>query len=148
MLKGIRNSSGESKRISARFLVKDGENDILLPADKISWIEAAAYYCCLHSSGHTYMLRETITDFSDKLDPREFVRIHRSSIVNLDHIREICGRRCGFTTMGTVAPLIPGFLILLLGWTPHVDRHIVRMGAAFPGLYKFLEAQQKDCPSH
>jgi two-component system LytT family response regulator len=35
------------------------------------------------------MLRETITDLSNKLDPRQFVRIHRSSIVNLDRIREI-----------------------------------------------------------
>jgi two-component system LytT family response regulator len=35
------------------------------------------------------MLRETITELSNKLDPNRFVRIHRSSIVNLDHIREI-----------------------------------------------------------
>ena len=35
------------------------------------------------------MLRETITDLSDRLDPKQFVRIHRSSIVNLDQIREI-----------------------------------------------------------
>ena len=89
VLKGIRNSTEESKPYSSRFLVKDGEKEILLPVDKISWIEAAAYYCCLHSSGRRHMLRETITDLSDKLDPRQFVRIHRSSIVNLDHIREI-----------------------------------------------------------
>jgi two-component system, LytTR family, response regulator len=35
------------------------------------------------------MLRETITDLSNRLDPKQFVRIHRSSIVNLNHIREI-----------------------------------------------------------
>lgn len=88
VLSGLR-SSEESKSYSPRFLVKDGEKEILLPAEKIDWIEAAAYYCCLHTNGHRYMLRETITDLSDKLDPRQFVRIHRSSIVNLDHIREI-----------------------------------------------------------
>jgi two-component system LytT family response regulator len=69
--------------------VKDGEKGILLPVEKIDWIEAAEYYCCLHTNGHRYMVRETITDLSSKLDPNQFVRIHRSSIVNLNQIREI-----------------------------------------------------------
>jgi two-component system LytT family response regulator len=89
VLKGLQSSANEPKSNSARFLVKDGEKEILLAADKIDWIEAAAYYSCLHANGRRYMLRETISDLNDKLDPRQFVRIHRSSIVNLDHIREI-----------------------------------------------------------
>jgi two-component system, LytTR family, response regulator len=89
VLNGLRNSTEEFKSYPTRFLVKDGEKEILLPVDKIGWIEAAAYYCCLHTNGRRYMLRETISDLSDKLDPRQFVRIHRSSIVNLDQIREI-----------------------------------------------------------
>jgi two-component system LytT family response regulator len=88
MLSGLRNSE-ESRSYPSRFLVKDGEKEILLPVEKVDWIEAANYYCGLHTNGRTYMLRETITDLSDKLDPRQFVRIHRSSIVNLDRIREI-----------------------------------------------------------
>jgi two-component system LytT family response regulator len=63
--------------------------EILLPVEKIDWIEAAEYYCCLHTNGHRYMVRETVTDLSSKLDPNQFVRIHRSSIVNLNQIREI-----------------------------------------------------------
>jgi two-component system LytT family response regulator len=89
VLNGLRNSTEESKSYPSRFLVKDGEKEILLPVEKIDWIEAAAYYCCLHTNGRRYMLPETITDLSDKLDPRHFVRIHRSSIVNLDQICEI-----------------------------------------------------------
>ena len=69
--------------------MKDGEKEILVSVEKIDWIEAAAYYCGLHTNGRTYMLRETITDLSNKLNPKQFVRIHRSSIVNLDRIREI-----------------------------------------------------------
>jgi two-component system LytT family response regulator len=88
MLKELRNSE-ESRSYPSRFLVKDGEREILLPVEKVDWIEASAYYCGLHTDGRTYMLRETITDLSNKLDPRQFVRIHRSSIVNLDRIREI-----------------------------------------------------------
>jgi two-component system LytT family response regulator len=88
VLNGLRASTEES-RSAVRFLVKDGEKEILLSADKIDWIEAADYYCCLHVNGRRYMLRESIADLSSKLNPRQFVRIHRSSIVNLDHIREV-----------------------------------------------------------
>jgi two-component system LytT family response regulator len=88
MLNGLRNTTEQTPYLS-RFLVKDGGKEILLPAEKIDWIEAAEYYCCLHTNGHRHMVRESITDLSNKLDPRQFVRIHRSSIVNLDRIREI-----------------------------------------------------------
>jgi two-component system LytT family response regulator len=89
VLTGMRTSAGEARQYPARFLVRDGEKEILLPVDKITWVEAAAYYCCLHSGGHGYMVRESISDLSEKLDPRQFVRIHRSSIVNLSFVKEI-----------------------------------------------------------
>jgi two-component system LytT family response regulator len=88
VLNGLRGSTEESKSVP-RFLVKDGEKEILLSAEKIDWIEAADYYCCLHVGGRRYMLRESIADMSNRLNPRQFVRIHRSSIVNLDQVREI-----------------------------------------------------------
>jgi two-component system LytT family response regulator len=89
VLSGLRNSTEEAKSYSSRFLVKDGEREILVSVEKIDWIEAADYYSCLHVNGRRYMLRESIADLSNKLDPKQFVRIHRSSIVNLDQIREI-----------------------------------------------------------
>lgn len=89
MLNGFRNNSDEPRAYPSRFLVKDGAKEILLAVEKIEWIEAAEYYSCLHSNGRRFMLRETITDLSEKLDPRHFVRIHRSSIVNLNRIGEI-----------------------------------------------------------
>jgi two-component system LytT family response regulator len=88
VLSGLRTSE-EPKSYASRLLVKDGEKEILLLVEKIDWVEAAEYYCCLHSAGRSYMLRETIADLSDKMDPRQFVRIHRSAIVNLDRIGEI-----------------------------------------------------------
>ncbi len=88
VLNGLR-SGEEVKSYVLRILVKDGEKEILLPVEKIDWMEAADYYCCLHSSGRSYMLRETISDLSERVDPRKFVRIHRSAIVNLDRIAEI-----------------------------------------------------------
>ncbi|QMV17869.1 response regulator [Granulicella sp. 5B5] len=88
VLNGLKASTQESRSVP-RFLVKDGEKEILLSADQIDWIEAADYYCCLHVNGRRYMLRESIADLSGKLNPRQFVRIHRSSIVNLDRIRDV-----------------------------------------------------------
>jgi two-component system, LytTR family, response regulator len=87
VLNGLRNNG--SNLYTSRFLVKDGEKEIFLPVDKIDWIEAAEYYCCLHANGHRYMLRETITELEKNLDPQRFIRIHRSAIVSLDRIREI-----------------------------------------------------------
>jgi two-component system LytT family response regulator len=89
VLDGLRGAAAESRPYISRLLVKDGEKEILLSVERIEWIEAADYYCCLHVSGRRYMLRESIADLTNKLDPRQFVRVHRSSIVNLDQIREI-----------------------------------------------------------
>ncbi len=89
VLIGLRNSTGEAKSYLSRVLVKDGEKELLLAAEKIDWIEAAQYYCCLRVDAHRYMLRETISELESRLDPRQFIRIHRSAIVNLDRIREV-----------------------------------------------------------
>lgn len=88
VLNGLRTGEG-SKSYALRFLVRDGEKEILLSVEKIDWVEAAEYYCCLHSGRRSYMLRETISDLSERMDPRRFVRIHRSAVVNLDRIAEI-----------------------------------------------------------
>jgi two-component system LytT family response regulator len=89
VLDGLRNTKDGSSLYSSRYLVKDGDKEIFLPVERIDWIEAAAYYSCLHANGRGYMLRETIGDLSNRLDPQHFVRIHRSAVVNLDRIREI-----------------------------------------------------------
>lgn len=89
MLDGIRNQAEDAKAYASRFLVKDGEREVLVPVEKIDWIEAAQYYCCLHTNGHRYMLRETISELESRMDPQRFVRVHRSAIVNLDRIKEV-----------------------------------------------------------
>lgn len=89
VLSGLRNPADDTKAFPTRFLVKDGEKEVLLSVEKIDWIEAAQYYCCLHVNSRQYMLRESITDLDNRLNPRLFARIHRSIIVNLDRIREV-----------------------------------------------------------
>lgn len=79
----------EQKRYLSRILVKDGQKDLLVSTPSIEWIEAADYYSCLHVNGRSHMLRESITDLAARLDPAMFLRVHRSAIVNLNHVREI-----------------------------------------------------------
>jgi len=72
-----------------RLLVPNGAKDAFVNVEEIEWIEAADYYSCLHVGTKSLMLRETIKQLVETLDPKKFVRVHRSAIVNIDHVREI-----------------------------------------------------------
>jgi two-component system LytT family response regulator len=72
-----------------RLLVHNGVSDSFVNIDEIEWIEAADYYACLHVGRKSFMLRETIKQLAQTLDPRKFVRIHRSVIVNVEQVSEI-----------------------------------------------------------
>ena len=86
-----------------RLLVKNGNTDSIVWVRDIEWIEAADYYVCLHAGGKRHLLRETIKALEAKLDPNKFVRLHRSAIVNIDHVREIHrdGRTDGWVLLST-----------------------------------------------
>jgi two-component system, LytTR family, response regulator len=72
-----------------RLLVPNGTKDSFVAVDEIDWIEAADYYACLHVGPKSFMLRETIKQLATMLDPRRFVRIHRSVIVNVERVSEV-----------------------------------------------------------
>jgi two-component system LytT family response regulator len=73
----------------ARFVVRSVGKILLVDVVDIDWIEAAGNYVRLHHGGESHLLRETMTAVEGRLDPRRFVRIHRSTIVNLTRIREL-----------------------------------------------------------
>jgi two-component system LytT family response regulator len=74
----------------SRLLVPNGTSkDSVVQVEDIDWIEAADYYACLHVGPKSYMLRETIKELASTLDPKTFVRIHRSVIVNVGKVSEI-----------------------------------------------------------
>ncbi len=89
LLNSVRSQTDLRKAYAVRFLVRDRDKEILLPVSEIDWIEADAYYSRLHVNDKHYMLRESITELNNKLDPANFVRVHRSSIVNVNQIREV-----------------------------------------------------------
>jgi two-component system LytT family response regulator len=73
----------------SRLMVKSASRVFFLKADEIDWIEAADYYVKLHVGRKSHLLRETMSELEAKLDPEKFLRIHRSSIVNLDRVKEM-----------------------------------------------------------
>lgn len=72
-----------------RFLVRKLRREFLVAAADIEWLQAEGNYVGLHVNGHDYLLRSTLGDFLDRLDPAKFTRVHRSYAVNLDRIAEI-----------------------------------------------------------
>ena len=72
-----------------RLVVRSGGRIVILRVDEVDWIEAASNYVRLHAGGKEYLLRETMTALEAKLNPGDFVRIHRSTIVRVDKIREL-----------------------------------------------------------
>lgn len=79
----------ERSATRTRFLIPVRDKTIVVDAGQIDWIEAADYYVSLHAGTATHLLRQTMDEIEKQLDPRQFFRVHRSAIVNLDRVREI-----------------------------------------------------------
>lgn len=74
---------------NSRVVVKTGGKVLFLRAEAIEWVEAAGNYVRLHVGRESYLFRESMKNMESRLDGDQFVRIHRSAIVNVDHIREL-----------------------------------------------------------
>jgi two-component system LytT family response regulator len=72
-----------------RLAVRDRDRFLILRTDAVDWIEAAANYAELHSEGKTFLLRTTMNELEERLNPKWFVRVHRTAIVNLERVSEI-----------------------------------------------------------
>ncbi len=70
-----------------RLAIKSAGRVSFLRISEIDWIEAADYYACLHVGQRTHMLRRSISELEQDLDPAHFCRIHRSTIINLDRVQ-------------------------------------------------------------
>ena len=74
---------------SGRLVLKTGNRLIFVDPDQVDWIEAEGVYVRLHTGEKAYLLRESLSNVEERLDPGQFMRIHRSTIVNVGRIREI-----------------------------------------------------------
>lgn len=69
-----------------RLAIKDGGQAVCVEMNSIDWIDAAGDYMCVHVAGKTYVIRGTMKRLEEVLDPKKFVRVHRSAIVNRDRV--------------------------------------------------------------
>ncbi|MBT4929244.1 MAG: response regulator transcription factor [Cellvibrionales bacterium] len=69
-----------------KLLVRDSGVVKVIPFDDIDWVDAAGDYMCVHAVGETHVIRSTLRDLMTKLDDNLFVRIHRSTIVNIERV--------------------------------------------------------------
>jgi two-component system LytT family response regulator len=69
-----------------RVVVKDGARVHIIPVAKLDYAEAQDDYVSLVSQGKGYLKQQTIQSLEESLDPQQFVRIHRSYLVNLDRV--------------------------------------------------------------
>jgi two-component system LytT family response regulator len=83
-------SSAPSAPRYARMLpIRSGRETVRLDVTTIDWIDAAGDYMCLHADGQTHVLRATMKELEEMLDPAVFQRVHRSTIVNLARVKSL-----------------------------------------------------------
>lgn len=77
------------KKEISKLAIKDGGRITWVPQDKIEWIDAAGDYMCVHASGETHIMRTTMKELEAELDSSLLQRVHRSTIVNINRVREM-----------------------------------------------------------
>ncbi len=72
-----------------RLMIKDRGRVFFVKVNDIDWIQAAGNYVRLHVGDERYLMRETMSNLGARLNPKQFVLIHRSTVVNLERVKEI-----------------------------------------------------------
>ena len=88
-------SNNESATYLKRIPIRNGPHVSFVDVATIDWLEAADNYVCLHVGSQRHHVRSTLSELDERLDPGQFLRIHRSRIVNIDRIREVRPRGSG-----------------------------------------------------
>lgn len=89
MLKMVAGAPPSAERRLDRLVVKSAGTTRFIRAIDIDWIEAAGVYVTLHVGGKQLLYRAALNDLADRLDPRRFVRVHRSALVNIESIVQL-----------------------------------------------------------
>jgi two-component system LytT family response regulator len=117
---------GHRRSYSDRLLVKDGRQIVIVDVDEIDWIESAGNYVRLHVGEEVHQMRGTLARLGGRLDPQQFLRIHRSIIVNVDRLKQIAP-----STHGDAAVVLRDGTRLNLsrGYRAGVERFLARYSA-------------------
>jgi len=82
-------SQTPSASYAERFAVRSSGDIYFVRTEDIDWIDSQGNYVALHAGGRKHLVRDTIKSVESKLDPRKFVRVHRSAIINLDRLTKL-----------------------------------------------------------
>lgn len=82
-------TSGDAGSYLTRLVFKSGGRILFLPTSELLWIQAEENYVRLCTGTETHLLRHTLGHLETKLDPKIFLRVHRSFIVNLQYVKEV-----------------------------------------------------------
>jgi two-component system, LytTR family, response regulator len=74
------------QRYPPRLTIRDGINVAIVPVRDIEWIDAAGDYMCIHVGNTTHVMRVTMKQLEGLLDPVSFLRVHRSTLINAEHV--------------------------------------------------------------
>jgi two-component system LytT family response regulator len=89
LLSLLEHAAGGEQRHLQRLMIKSSGRIYFIKAEEVDWIGAEGNYVNLHVGRDAHLLRETMSHLATKLDPDKFVRIHRSTIVNADRVKEL-----------------------------------------------------------
>ena len=89
VMKMVAGTPPAAERRLDRLVVKSGGTTRFVRVVDIDWIEAAGVYVTLHVSGKELLYRAALNDLAERLDPRRFVRVHRSALVNIESIVQL-----------------------------------------------------------
>jgi two-component system LytT family response regulator len=92
-----------------RLVVSAPGADLVLDVADVTWIEADDYYAAVHAGGRRHLVRESLASLEQRLDTRQFIRVHRSAIVNLSHVGAVRSTASGEPAVvlrdGTTVPV-------------------------------------------
>lgn len=80
---------GSESKYMERLVIRSAGRVVFLRTEDVEWFEGCANYVRLHTGKESHLMREKISTLEARLDPKKFVRIHRSSIVKIDQIKEL-----------------------------------------------------------
>jgi two-component system LytT family response regulator len=89
LLSLLENFKTEQPRHLERLMIKSSGRVFFLRAEELDWIEAEGNYLRVHVGRESHLVRETMNRLASKLDPDKFLRIHRSTLVNIERIKEL-----------------------------------------------------------
>ena len=89
IMKMVAGAPPSAERRLDRLVVKSGGTTRFIRVLDIDWIEAAGVYVTLHVGGKELLYRAALNDLAERLDPRRFVRVHRSALVNIESIIQL-----------------------------------------------------------